>query len=174
MQPHGLCIGAQPPSAAGAHCKKKFGLAVGNKNSRKFLSAQFGAGQFLFAGGLTGGGQFVGGQSAKATPCNFTLQTTSPFSKNSDTIFLGDAEATAMKQVTNNKTIVFIVLICFHCSNCYCKYLWNATLFIQLGGKMIRIFETIINWHLVKWFLSKCWKQEIIQIHGQSMFNCIW
>lgn len=115
MQPHGLSIAAQPPNAEGAHCKKKFGLAVGNKNSRLFLSAQFGAGQALLIGGKTGGGQFVGGQFANGTPGNFTLQITSPFSKTSVTIFLGDAEATAMMQATNNKPIVFIVIICFHC-----------------------------------------------------------
>lgn len=123
MHPHGLCIGAQPPPITGAHCKKKFGLAVGNTNSRWFLLEQSGAGQFLSAGGLTAGGQFVGGQSTNGTPGNLTLQITSPFAKTSVTIFLGDADATAMKQATNNKQTVFIVLIYFHCLNCNCQYL---------------------------------------------------
>ena len=145
MHPHGLSIAAHPPLAAGAHCKKKFGLAVGKTNSRLFLSEQSGIGQFLFAGGLIAGGQLVGGHSANGTPGNLTLQTISPFSSSSATIFLGDADATAMKQATNNKQTVFIVLIYFHCLNCNCKYLENATLFIQLNRKLIRILKHPLN-----------------------------
>ena len=114
MQPHGLSIASHRPFTAGAHCKKKFGLAVGNKNPRTFLSLQSGVPQLVFGGGLTSGGQFVGGQFSNGTPGNFTLQIISPFSNSSATILWGDAEATAIKQATNNKPIVFIVLIYFH------------------------------------------------------------